>query len=137
MLKILFLCVANSARSQMAEGIARTKLGSNVEVFSAGSNPKNINPLAIDAMQEIGIDISNYHAKSINTIDFANIDVIVTLCAEEICPIVLGDHQKYHWPLPDPANQLLSHAEQIKFFRHVRDDLVERILLLKKTLKLE
>lgn len=88
-------------------------------------------------MQEIGIDIGNHNAKSINTIDLTTIDVIVALCSEEICPVVSGDYKKYHWPLPDPANQSLGHTEKMKLFRQVRDELIERILSLKKTLKLE
>ncbi len=136
-MKILFLCVANSARSQMAEGIARAELESDVEVLSAGSQPKAVNPLAIEVMHEISIDISHHHAKSIETIDLATIDMVITLCAEEICPVVLGIQQKHHWPLPDPANPSLRHAEQVVLFRQVRDELKKRIAELKETRRLE
>ena len=136
-MKILFLCVANSARSQMAEGIAHEKFGNDVGILSAGSNPTIVNPLAVEVMQEINIDISNYASKSIDTIDLPSVDIIVMLCAEEICPVVLGNQQKYHWPLPDPSNQLLTRTEQIILFRKVRDELIKRIHELKIILNSE
>lgn len=103
MKRILFLCVANSARSQMAEGLARHLLGDRLEVMSAGSEPTRINPYAIEAMAEIGIDISGQHAKSVEAIDAASFDLIVTLCAEEVCPAVPGHVMRFHWPVADPA----------------------------------
>lgn len=100
---ILFLCVANSARSQMAEGLARQLLGSNVQVASAGSVPSALHPQAVLAMQQIGIDISSQYAKSLDDIDTSNIDLVVTLCAEQVCPILPGRVQRLHWPITDPA----------------------------------
>ena len=87
---ILFLCVANSARSQMAEGLARAKFGERVRVQSAGSEPSHVNPLAIDALREVGIDISSHRSKSVDTIDPSSVDLVITLCAEEVCPMGLA-----------------------------------------------
>ena len=90
MKRILYLCVANSARSQMAEGLSRYILGGRVEVLSAGSQPTRVNPYAILAMAEIGIDISAQRSKSVDEIDPARIDLVITLCAEEVCPVFPG-----------------------------------------------
>ena len=87
---LLFLCVANSARSQMAEGLARELLGADVRVMSAGSKPTTPNPLAIEVMAEAGIDISGQHSKSVDSIDPESVDTVVTLCAEEVCPVLPG-----------------------------------------------
>ena len=103
MKRILFLCVANSARSQMAEGLARQILGELAEVSSAGSNPAPVNPHAVEAMAEIGIDITGQHSKSVDTIDLSGLDLVVTLCAEEVCPVLPGHVQRMHWPIADPA----------------------------------
>ena len=100
---ILFLCVANSARSQMAEGLARQLLGTKMQVASAGSEPSVLHPQAVLAMQQIGIDISSQYAKSLADIDISNIDLVVTLCAEQVCPILPGRVQRLHWPITDPA----------------------------------
>jgi arsenate reductase (thioredoxin) len=126
---ILFLCVANSARSQMAEGLARQLLGSTVRVQSAGSQPATLNPLAVEAMAEIGIDISGYYAKSVNTIDFASVDTVVTLCAEEVCPVIHGQVRHLHWPIPDPAavHEGAGHDAGLMRFRQARDQIRERI----------
>ena len=100
---ILFLCVANSARSQMAEGIARSLAPDGVRLFSAGSEPATLNPLAVKALAEIGIDISGHASKAIETIPASEIDTVVTLCNEEACPLFPGDVERIHWGLPDPA----------------------------------
>src|SRR3546814_6829004 len=86
MKRILFLCVANSARSQMAEGLTRQILGDRATVMSAGSAPSRVNPYAVEAMAEIGIDISGQRSKPVDDIDPAGVDLVVTLCAEEVCP---------------------------------------------------
>ncbi|PHS74039.1 MAG: hypothetical protein COB19_08475 [Porticoccus sp.] len=101
--RILFLCVANSARSQMAEGLARHILGSRVEVTSAGSEPSQLNPCAVATMKDIGIDISHHHSRSIDDIDTSHIDLVVTLCAEESCPVLPGRIKRLHWPIADPS----------------------------------
>lgn len=127
--KILFLCVANSARSQMAEGLARAQLGTEVEVLSAGSRPSKVNPYAIEAMSEIGIDIRGYHSKSVDDVDAGSVDLVITLCAEEVCPILPGRVQRLHWPIPDPASDDLTLVpEQMRVrFRSARDDIRARI----------
>ena len=124
-MRILFLCVANSARSQMAEGLARHLLGDAVTVQSAGSSPSRVHPLAIQAMAEMGIDIRAQQSKSVDTIDPASVDLVVTLCAEEVCPVFLGKAERRHWPLPDPA--ALPGDTALDGFRQVRDELAGRI----------
>ena len=124
---LLFLCVANSSRSQMAEGLARARFGDRVRVASAGSSPATVNPLAIAALDEVGIDISGHRSKSAETIDPASVDLVVTLCAEEVCPAFLGNARRLHWPLPDPAGAAGSDAERLDGFRAVRDELARRL----------
>ncbi len=133
--RILFLCVANSARSQMAEGLARALLGDRVEVMSAGSRPSKVNPSAIEAMAEIGIDISNQRSKSVDEIDTAGVDLVVTLCAEEVCPVLPGRVRRLHWPVPDPASADadLSAKRRLGRFRAARDAIRERIEGLART----
>jgi len=101
--RVVFLCVANSARSQIAEGLARARFGDRIAVASAGSAPSRVNPLAIAMMAEAGIDISSHHSKRVDELDVSELDLVVTLCADEVCPVVLGTHRRLHWPLPDPA----------------------------------
>jgi len=134
MKRILFLCVANSARSQMAEGLARQILGDRVEVFSAGSKPSIVNPHAIEVMAEIGIDIAGQYSKSVDTIDPSGLDLVVTLCAEEICPILPGQVRRLHWPISDPAAQAPG-GPQARF-RAARDLIQEKINALAETLDL-
>lgn len=123
---ILFLCVANAARSQMAEGLARALLPSAVHVASAGSEPGKLDSRAIAVMDEIGISIHNQRSKSVNELDARAFDCIITLCAEEVCPVVTGaTPQRLHWPVPDPAN---SGSDELTAFRNIRDQLRERIL---------
>lgn len=124
---ILFLCVANSARSQMAEGIARSLAPAGVRVSSAGSQPSQVNPLAIRALDEIGIDIRGHRSKSVDTIPPDGIDAVITLCAEEVCPVFLGKPKRVHWGLPDPAAAGGSDDEKLKAFRNVRDELRRRL----------
>ena len=132
-MKILFLCVANSARSQMAEGLARRELGEIAEVVSAGSSPSKVNPLAIEVLAEIGVDIKSHKSKSIDNIDLKYVDLIVTLCAEEVCPIVPGKIKKFHWPFPDPAVPGTVDAQR-KAFTTVRDGILVKIRELRRTL---
>lgn len=124
---ILFLCVANSARSQMAEGLARAKFGAKVTVLSAGSKPSRVHPMAIEALQEIGIDASGHRSKSVAEIDPAAVDVAITLCREEECPVFLGKAEKLHWLLPDPAAPAATAEEQLRNFRSVRQELQRRL----------
>jgi len=120
---MLFLCVANSARSQMAEGLARRLAPAGYRFYSAGSEPGTLNPLAVEVLGEEGIDISHQVAKPIDAIPLAEVDTIVTLCAEEVCPVVPGTVRRLHWPLPDPAKILGSPAERLAAFRDVRERL--------------
>lgn len=130
MTRILFLCVANSARSQMAEGLARQMLGPDAAVMSAGSQPSTVNPYAIEAMAELGIDISGHRSKSANEIDPTAIDLVVTLCAEEVCPILPGHVCRLHWPIPDPASKdpALTPETLRARFRAARDDIRSRLV---------
>jgi arsenate reductase len=124
---ILFLCVANSARSQMAEGIARSLARAGVTVSSAGSKPSKVNPLAIRALDEIGIDIRGHHSKSVEAISPECVQVVITLCAEEVCPIFLGRARRIHWGFSDPAGNGATEEEQLQSFREVRDELMMRL----------
>ncbi len=124
---VLFLCVANSARSQMAEGIARSLAPAGVRVSSAGSQPSKVNPLAIRALDEVGLDIRGHHSKSVETISPEGVDAVITLCAEEVCPVFLGKAKRVHWGLPDPAAAGGSDEEGLQAFRDVRDELRRRL----------
>jgi thioredoxin type arsenate reductase len=133
MKRILFLCVANSARSQMAEGLARNLLGEGFEVTSAGTQPSKVNPYAVAAMAEIGIDISGHRSKSVDEIDAAAIDLVVTLCAEEVCPVLPGRVRRLHWPIADPASTdpSLTPEDLRGRFRTARDQIAARMRVLK------
>ena len=123
----LFLCVANSARSQMAEGLARAMAPDGVEVASAGSSPATLDPFAVRAMAEIGIDISGHRAKSVDEIDSERVAVVVTLCAEEVCPAFFGDVERKHWPHPDPATTDGDDESILAEFRATRDSIAARL----------
>lgn len=129
MTRILFLCVANSARSQMAEGLARHLLGDRATVMSAGSAPSRVNPYAVEAMAEIGIDIAGHRSKSVDDIDPAGIDLVVTLCAEEVCPVLPGRVRRLHWPIADPASSdpALTPEDLRARFRTARDEIRARL----------
>jgi arsenate reductase len=129
MKRILFLCVANSARSQIAEGLARRVLGTKIEVLSAGSQPSRVNPYAIETMAEIGIDITGQRSKSVAEIDIASIDLVVTLCADEVCPVLPGRVRRLHWPIADPATKdaTLPADEMRARFRAAREEIAGRL----------
>lgn len=126
---VLFLCVANSARSQLAEGIARSLAPPGVRVSSAGSEPSQVNPLAIRVLDELGIDIRDQRSKSVDTIAPEGVDAVVTLCAEEVCPVFLGKAHRVHWGLPDPAGAGRTDGERLQAFRDVRDELRRRLAI--------
>ncbi len=130
--KILFLCVANSARSQMAEGLARNIFGNDVEVFSAGSMPSRLNPLAVTAMAEIDVDIGGHHSKGVSDLDAASFDLVITLCADEVCPVLPGKVQRMHWPVGDPAeiDPAVDAEKALAAFRTARDQIRERLRVL-------
>lgn len=132
MVNIVFLCVANSARSQIAEGLAKEILGNQAVIKSAGSMPSGkVNPFAIEVMREIGIDISDHTSKGMNdlSVDFIHkIDYVITLCAEETCPILPSTKAlKLHWPNPDPATVTGTYAQKLQAFRTARQAIAERL----------
>jgi thioredoxin type arsenate reductase len=124
---ILFLCVANSARSQMAEGIARSIAPAGIKIWSAGSRPTSVRPEAIAVLKEIGIDISHHRSKAVAEIPAAEVDTVITLCGEEECPLFLGKATRLHWGLPDPAAVQGSEQDRLNAFRGTRDELRRRI----------
>jgi arsenate reductase len=114
----------------MAEGIARSLAPPGTRISSAGSEPSRISPFAVQALAELGIDAAGQHAKSVDEIgrrEGAEVDAVVTLCAEEVCPVWLGDAHRLHWPLPDPAAVQGSDEEILASFRQVRDELGRRL----------
>lgn len=129
-MKILFLCVANSARSQLAEGLARKQFP-NDDIQSAGSHPGQLNPYATTVMKEIGIDISDQKSKSIDDLSpqfVADLDFVITLCSEEVCPIMLSKARRLHWPLADPASRSpLTESEILARFRIARDAIAKKL----------
>lgn len=129
---VLFLCVANSARSQMAEGLARRLFGDAVRVQSAGSAPSRVNPDAVRAMAELGIDLGTHHSKSVDAIDPDSVDLVITLCAEEVCPVFLSRARRLHWPLTDPDRKDPSRSdeERLTHFRVARDEIASRLAAL-------
>jgi arsenate reductase len=126
---ILFLCVANSARSQMAEGLGRMIFGDRVPVQSAGSEPATVNPYAIEVMKELGVDLTAHTSKSVQTIDPQTVGTVITLCAEEVCPVFLGKARRLHWPIPDPASKdpSIPREEMLARFRTARDTIREKL----------
>ena len=121
-LHVLFLCVQNSARSQMAEGLARAMAPAGVRVSSAGSAPAQVRPQAVAVLAELGLDISAQRSKAVAEIDTATVDLVITLCAEEVCPVFPGPVRRLHWPLPDPARE-----GSLEAFRAVRDEIRRRL----------
>jgi arsenate reductase len=112
----------------MAEGLARGLLGPRARVQSAGSHPSRVNPYAVEVMAEVGIDLSGHTSKSVSDVPPATVDTVITLCAEEVCPVFLGHARRLHWPLPDPASpHPLPHEEMLARFRAARDELRRRI----------
>ncbi len=118
---VLFMCVANSARSQLAEGLARRLAPPGVEVASAGSEPGTIRPEAVTVLAERGIDASTQASKGVDDVDAARVTHVVTLCAEEVCPVFPGDVARLYWPHPDPAAAEGDAAARLDAFRAVRD----------------
>ena len=112
----------------MAEGLARAMFNNNVTVQSAGSAPAGVNPYAVKAMSELDIDISTHTSTSVESIDPEPVEVVITLCAEEVCPVVLSDATRVHWPIPDPASSdPLPEAEMMNRFRSARDTIQSKL----------
>ena len=114
----------------MAEGIARSLAPRGVKVSSAGSSPASVHPQAIQVLKEIGIDISGHRPKGLDSIDAGSVDAVITLCADEICPLFLGKAHQVHWGLPDPAGIAGSEENRLNAFRTVRDELLRRLKIL-------
>jgi len=127
---VLFLCTGNSCRSQMAEGIVNRELGGEWQAFSAGTNPSTVNPRAIAALKEIGIDISSHTSKHVDSFQSVPLDLVVTVCgnAEQHCPVWLGRERRVHIGFDDPAEASGSDEEIMAVFRRVRDEIGERIV---------
>jgi len=126
---VLFLCVANSARSQMAEAIARSLAPEAVRISSAGSAPTSVRPEAVAVLAEIGLDATGQRSKGVDDVE-APVDAVITLCAEEVCPVWLEPATRVHWGLPDPAAADGAGEERLEAFRAVRDELRRRLAVL-------
>ena len=128
-MRVLILCTANSARSQMAEGLLRHDAGNVYEVFSAGINPTHVRPEAITVMREVGIDISGHRSKSVEEFAGQDFDYVITVCdnAKESCPLFPAKTKRIHWSIEDPAAAQGSEEEILTAFRRVRDELRARL----------
>jgi arsenate reductase len=127
--RVMFLCTGNSARSQMAEGWLRHIAGDRFDVVSAGTAPSTVNPLAIAAMKERGVDISAHTSKSVDRFAEETFDVVITVCdnAKETCPVMPGVRARMHWPFEDPAAAVGDDAQKLAVFRRVRDEIATRV----------
>lgn len=127
--RVLVLCTGNSARSQMAEGLLRHKGGTRYQVFSAGTHPSVVNPLAIEAMREVAIDISHHRSKSVDEFAEEKFDYVITVCdnANKNCPVFPGQAKRIHWSFDDPAAASGSKEERLSVFRRVRDEIAARL----------
>ena len=123
---VLILCTGNSCRSHLAEGLLRAAAGDILNVASAGSKPAGyVHPLAIQAMKEIGLDISRHTSKHMNEFLTGNVETVITVCgnADQACPIFPGQVNRHHWPVDDPAHATGTDEEKMTMFRRVRDEI--------------
>jgi arsenate reductase len=127
--RVLILCTGNSARSQMAEGLLRHMCGDRFEVGSAGVEPSHVRPQAVEAMREIGIDISGHRSKSVDEFAGQEFDYVITVCdnANERCPVFPGKTERIHWSFDDPAEAVGDEAARLAVFRRVRDEIKARL----------
>ena len=127
--KIIFICTGNACRSQIAEGIMRQLAGDKFDVFSAGSHPSSVHPMAIKVMKEIGINITSHTSDPISNFLSKNINIVVTVCdnADKVCPVFPGKVERIHWSIKDPFKGWGSDPDDLDNFTRTRDDLVERI----------
>ena len=127
--RVLFLCTANSCRSQMAEGIVNHFMGDILEAFSAGTQASFVNPTAIEVLKEIDVDISAHQSKNLSDFDGQTFDYVITLCgdANETCPLYIGGTKKIHIGFDDPAKATGTKDEVLREFRRVRDDIKEKL----------
>jgi arsenate reductase len=135
--RVLVLCTGNSARSQMAEGLLRHDAGDRFEAFSAGVDPTRVRPEAIEAMRQIGIDISDHRSKSVDEFAGREFDYVITVCdnANEHCPIFPGETKRIHWSIDDPASVQGDEETRLAVFRRVRDEIRHRLQLFAATSK--
>ncbi len=128
--RVLILCTGNSARSQMGEGLLKHLVADRFEVFSAGTHPSTLNPYAILAMAEIGIDIREQYSKSLNVFLDQEFDFVITVCdrAAETCPFFPGPAHRIHWSFPDPDAVEGSHQEKLSAFIAVRDSIKDHLM---------
>jgi arsenate reductase len=127
--RVLILCTGNSARSQMAEGLLRHDAGDEFEVYSAGVEPSHVRPQAVEAMREIGVDISGHRSKSVDEFAGQEFDYVITVCdnANERCPVFPGKTRRIHWNFDDPAAVEGDEAAKLAVFRRVRDEIRQRL----------
>jgi arsenate reductase len=127
--RVLFLCTHNSARSQMAEGLLRRLGGDRFEVASAGTEARGVNPMAVRAMAEIGIDLHGHASKTLDRFVGERWDDVITVCdgANESCPIFPGASRRRHWSFDDPSAATGSEEQRLAVFRRVRDEIRARI----------
>jgi len=128
-LRVLFLCTHNSARSQIAEGFLRALAGDRFDVASAGTEATRVHPLAIRAMEEVGIDLTGHTSKTIDTLVDQSWDYVITVCdsANERCPIFPGGTTRIHWSFDDPSQATGTDADRLETFRRVRDEILTRL----------
>jgi len=128
--KVLFLCTANSCRSQMAEGIANHFLGDRLEAVSAGTEASFVNPRAIAVLKEIGVDISHHRSKSLDEFAEQDFEYVITLCgdANEKCPLFFGGVRRTHLGFSDPAKATGDEEELLTEFRKVRDEIKSTLI---------
>jgi arsenate reductase len=127
--RVLILCTGNSARSQMAEGLLSYIAGNRFDVYSAGTIASFVRPQAIQAMQEIGIDIGSHRSKSVDEFAGQEFDYVITVCdnAKQNCPVFPGKTERIHWSFDDPAEATGSDEEVLSVFRRVRDEIRRRL----------
>ncbi len=125
--RVLFLCLHNSARSQIAEAFARAMSPQGVVVMSAGSDPRGVHPRAVEVMAEVGIRLDGQTSKPLDAVPWQQADTVVTLCGEgaQVCPTVAGDVRRVHWQLPDPS--AVPEPQQLAAFREARDEIRWRV----------
>ncbi len=123
--KVIFICTGNSCRSQMAEGLLRDMAGDRFEVFSAGSHPSRLHPASIIVMAELGIDISNHSADSIDEYLDKDIDIVITVCdnARQVCPVFSGNVKRIHWSIDDPFHGWGAESDDLIPYRETRETL--------------
>lgn len=125
--RVLFLCVHNSARSQIAEGLLRNMAGDSIEVFSAGSEPSRVNPFALRVLQDYGIDASAHYSKNVKEFVHEPFDYVITLCDDEVCPYFPNARTRLHWGMADPSAAQGDTDEKLEAFRRTADALGVRL----------